>query len=79
MIKVIVVKSAFITNTSKIELFEGTIEQFEKYITDNFANWFNGYIDSCKTVARTIINDGNYEHPLYVSEIAAWFQLLHNL
>lgn len=79
MIKVIVIKSAFITNTSKIELFEGNAAQFEKYITDNFANWFNGYIDSCKTVAHTIINDGNYEHPLYVGEIAAWFQLLHNL
>lgn len=76
MIKVIVIKSAFITNKSKIELFEGSTAQFEKYITDNFANWFNGYIDSCKTVARTIINDGNYEHPLYVGEIAAWFQLI---
>lgn len=79
MIRVIVIKSAFITKNSKIELFEGTIDQFEKYIIDNFANWFNGYTDSCKLVARTVIKDGNYEHPIYVGEIAAWFQLLHNL
>ena len=79
MIKVIVIKSAFITKNSKIELFEGTIDQFEKYIIDNFANWFNGYVDSCKSVAHTVIKDGNYEHPIYVGEIAAWFQLLDNL
>lgn len=77
MIKVIVIKSAFITKNSKIELFEGTIDQFEKYIIDNFANWFNGYTDSCKSVAHTVIKDGNYEHPIYVGEIAAWFQLIH--
>lgn len=76
MIKVIVVKSTFITNKSKIELFEGTVEQFENYIIDNFANWFNGYIDSCKTIAHMVIKDGNYEHPLYIGEIAAWFQLI---
>ena len=58
MIRVIVIKSAFITKNSKIELFEGTIDQFEKYIIDNFSNWFNGYVDSCKSVAHTIINDG---------------------
>ena len=79
MIKVIIINSAFITKKSKIELFEGTVEQFEQYIIDNFANWFNGYVDSCKTVAQMIIKDGNYEQPLYVDEIAAWFQLLHNL
>jgi hypothetical protein len=77
MIRVIVIKSAFITKNSKIELFEGTIDQFEKYIIDNFANWFNGYTDSCKSVAHTVIKDGNYEHPIYVGEIAAWFQLIH--
>lgn len=77
MIKVIVIKSAFITKNSKIELFEGTTDQFEKYIIDNFANWFNGYTDSCKSVAHTVIKDGNYEHPIYVGEIAAWFQLIH--
>lgn len=77
MIRVIVIKSAFITKNSKIELFEGTTDQFEKYIIDNFSNWFNGYVDSCKSVAHTIINDGNYEHPIYVGEIAAWFQLIH--
>lgn len=77
MIRVIVIKSAFITKNSKIELFEGTTDQFEKYIIDNFANWFNGYTDSCKSVAHTVIKDGNYEHPIYVGEIAAWFQLIH--
>lgn len=77
MIRVIVIKSAFITKNSKIELFEGTIDQFEKYIIGNFANWFNGYTDSCKSVAHTVIKDGNYEHPIYVGEIAAWFQLIH--
>lgn len=77
MIKVIVIKSAFITKNSKIELFTGTVDQFEKYVIDNFSNWFNGYIDSCKSVAQSIINNGDYEHPVYIGEIAAWFQLIY--
>lgn len=76
MMKVIAIKSRYLTDRSEIKLFEGDSEQFKQFIIDNFASWFNGIESSCSMIAEKIINKVQDMKPVYIPEIAGWFQLI---
>lgn len=74
--KIIAIKSRYLTDRTEITLFEGDVNQFKRFIIDNFASWFNGIESSCNMIADKIIDKIQNMKPIYVPEIAAWFQLI---
>lgn len=76
MMKIVVIKSRYLTDDTEIKLFEGNLEQFKQFVIDNFAFWFNGIESSCNVIAEQIINKVQNMKPVYVPEIAGWFQLI---
>lgn len=76
MMKIIAIKSRYLTDRTEIKLFEGDLEQFKQFIIENFASWFNGVESSCSMIAEKIIDKVQNMKPVYMSEIAGWFQLI---
>lgn len=73
--KIIVIKSRYLTTKTSVDIFEGTVDEFKKYITNTFSTWFNGSIEGCNWVVDKVLNH-NSPNMLYVGEIAAWFKIV---
>lgn len=75
--KIIIIKSRYMTNKTAIDLFEGNLDEFITYCVDNFKDWFLGNESSCESLAKYIVKEFNeIKGPRYVMEVAAWFKLV---
>ena len=75
--KIIVIKSRYLTTKTSVDIFEGTVNEFKTYIFNTFSTWFNGGVEGCNWVADKVIAHDSSDM-LYVGEIAAWFKIVND-
>ena len=75
--KIVILKSRYITDETRINLFEGDLNEFITYCNENFKQWFNGCEGSCEGLAKTVIEALNTsDKNVYRMEVASWFKLI---
>lgn len=75
--KIIVIKSRYITDETEVDLFEGNLDEFITYCVVNFKNWFVGNESSCEKLAKDVIKTFETSNKvIYKMEVASWFRLV---
>ena len=76
--KIIIIKSRYLTNRTPVNLFEGNLDEFITYCVDNFKEWFLGNESSCEKLAKYVVEQFSKlgDNMVYCMEVASWFKLI---